>query len=237
MCDEVTRIASETLNCLLAPFEEATTEHLPLNGRSYHLSSRPKTLPTLTEKLKRMPTHPLENIIDIAGARFDCDMTLSEQTALANMFKEDFLLNGFSKVEIKDMREDPHSGYRAIHLHLFSNAGRAEFQIRTVLQAQWANMYEVAADVFGRDIRYFEFGSEVTSEIEEEISLLHEVSDLVRQAENLSDKISQPFFPVREDNFESNEVFKLLQKIYDILQRQRISLSEKRAKLTSKAEE
>ena len=42
----------------------------------------------------------------------------------------------------------PHNGYRAVHIHVDFPAGKAEIQIRTPLQAEWANAYEIAADIF-----------------------------------------------------------------------------------------
>lgn len=197
ICDELTRIAQDTLNCLLVPFSENENGLLRINSRSYYLSSRPKTHQRLAEKLRRMPSYPLENITDVAGARFDCDMTLGEQTELTRLFAQDFENAGCTKVLVKDMRKDPHSGYRAVHLHLDSPAGKAEFQIRTAMQAQWANMYEVAADVYGRSIRYLEFGEEVSPDARESIESLHEASRLIGKIEELEDQFAMPFSPTR----------------------------------------
>jgi ppGpp synthetase/RelA/SpoT-type nucleotidyltranferase len=55
----------------------------------------------------------------------------------------------------RDLRDNPHSGYRAVHLWL-RLPGRVEVQIRTHIQGQWANTYEAVADVLGRGIRYGE---------------------------------------------------------------------------------
>jgi hypothetical protein len=56
---------------------------------------------------------------------------------------------------VRDLRAQPHSGYRAVHVWLnLPGLGKAEIQVRTHLQGQWANMYEAAADVVGRNIRY-----------------------------------------------------------------------------------
>ncbi|OFT84229.1 hypothetical protein HMPREF3101_04630 [Corynebacterium sp. HMSC29G08] len=99
-----------------------------------------------------MKTTPLSNIQDIAGFRFDCSLTLTEQTKVAEAFKNAFLLEGAKRVDVRDLREDSHSGYRAVHLHIRSELGRAEMQIRSALQSKWANLYEEAADIYGRDI-------------------------------------------------------------------------------------
>ncbi|RWZ79852.1 hypothetical protein [Glutamicibacter sp. HZAU] len=121
-----------------------------LSDREYEVSSRPKTIDTLRQKLQRDRRTPLQSIQDIAGIRFEAEMTLLEQdavvTAIAGMFDE-------NEVQIRDLRSEPHSGYRAVHLWLKEPA-RAEIQVRTQLQGKWANMYEAAADVLGREIRY-----------------------------------------------------------------------------------
>ena len=124
-----------------------------LGNRSFEITSRPKTIDTLRQKLRREPSTPLPSVQDIAGVRFEAEMTLDEQdavvTAIAGVF-------GHPEHEcVRDLRDRPHSGYRAVHLWLRLDA-RVEVQVRTHLQGAWANMYEVAADVFGREIRYDE---------------------------------------------------------------------------------
>ncbi|SER77647.1 hypothetical protein [Corynebacterium cystitidis] len=80
-----------------------------------------------------MGNTPLLNVQDIAGIRFDCDLTLTEQRQVANLFAEDLKLEGATRVDIKDYLDSPHSGYRAVHLHVRAKAGRAEIQIRTAV--------------------------------------------------------------------------------------------------------
>ncbi|QHK22552.1 GTP pyrophosphokinase family protein (plasmid) [Pseudarthrobacter psychrotolerans] len=123
-----------------------------LTGRPFKVTSRLKTLDTLTQKLNRDHSYPLPAVQDIAGVRFEAEMTLDEQDAVAGaivgMFDQDPRC-------IHDMRSDPHSGYRAVHVWLRLPV-RVEVQVRTQLQGLWANMYESAADVLGRGIRYGE---------------------------------------------------------------------------------
>ncbi|MDQ0755779.1 hypothetical protein [Arthrobacter sp. B3I4] len=124
-----------------------------LGDRVPEVTSRPKTIDTLRQKLQRDRSTPLPSVQDVAGVRFEAEMTLDEQdavaTAIAGYFDHDL------KTCIRDMRNDPHSGYRAVHLWL-RLPGRVEVQIRTHLQGQWANTYEAMADVLGREIRYDE---------------------------------------------------------------------------------
>nr|WP_254069338.1 hypothetical protein [Herbiconiux sp. VKM Ac-2851] len=123
-----------------------------LGPRPPDVTSRGKTRDTLVQKLRRQEDVPLHLVQDIAGVRFEADMTLDEQDAVAVAIAGLFGLPADSSA-IKDMREAHHSGYRAVHIWL-QLEGRVEIQIRTQLQGEWANMYERASDVFGRDIRY-----------------------------------------------------------------------------------
>lgn len=117
------------------------------------VSSRPKTLATITDKLSRMSTS-LDRVQDLAGIRIDSDFLLSEQDAFAKELADYFGRLGADKVKVKDIRDSPHSGYRAIHIHVTLPAGRCEIQVRTRAQSAWANAYEALADVYGRGLRY-----------------------------------------------------------------------------------
>lgn len=122
-----------------------------LGSRPFEVTSRPKTIDTLRQKLKRDHNTPLSSIQDIAGVRFEAEMSLDEQDAVANAIAGQFgqELPGC----IRDLRLTPRSGYRAVHLWLRLPV-KVEVQIRTHLQSSWANMYESLADVVGRGIRY-----------------------------------------------------------------------------------
>jgi ppGpp synthetase/RelA/SpoT-type nucleotidyltranferase len=123
-----------------------------LLGRPFEVTSRPKTLDTLRDKLIRDPSTPLQNVQDIAGVRFEAQMSLDEQDGVVNaicgLFGHDL-----DDRTVRDMRASPHSGYRAVHIWLRLPA-RVEIQVRTHLQGLWANTYELVADVLGREIRY-----------------------------------------------------------------------------------
>jgi ppGpp synthetase/RelA/SpoT-type nucleotidyltranferase len=118
------------------------------------ISSRVKTIGTLQDKLRRTSTAQLQTIRDIAGVRFEAIMSLSVQDAVVETIASLFATD--AQCFISDMRAHDHFGYRAVHIELrfHSIAWRAEIQVRTFLQGQWANMYEAAADVLGREIRY-----------------------------------------------------------------------------------
>lgn len=129
-----------------------TQEWNHLLGRQrLEVTSRAKTLDTLREKLRRDRSTPLSNVQDIAGVRFEAEMSLSEQRAVAETIARIF---GHDPSEsVHDLLSSPHSGYRALHVWL-RLPERVEVQVRTQLQGAWANLYEEAGDLFGRGIRY-----------------------------------------------------------------------------------
>lgn len=129
-----------------------------LQGRPYRVTSRAKTVDTLREKLKRDRSTPLESVQDVAGVRFEADMTLDEQNAVAHAIAAMFSQPPSS---IHDLRADPHAGYRAVHVWLRLPA-RVEVQVRTTLQGEWANAYEAFADLAGRGVRYGEIPDDPT---------------------------------------------------------------------------
>ncbi|MBD8517310.1 GTP pyrophosphokinase family protein [Plantibacter sp. CFBP 8804] len=122
-----------------------------LGDRVPEITSRPKTIDTLRDKLIRQGKTPLGRIGDIAGVRFEAEMTLSEQDAVAVAIAGAF--DHRPEDAVRDLRADPHSGYRAVHLRLKLQR-YVEVQVRTHLQGEWANLYEAAGDLWGRDIRY-----------------------------------------------------------------------------------
>ena len=129
-----------------------------LGARVPEVTSRAKTIDTLREKLVRHPGMSLGTIQDLAGVRFEAEMTLSEQDAVANAIAGPFNHEPEPPC-LHDLRDDAHSGYRGVHLWLMLS-GPVEVQIRTHLQGEWANMYEAAGDLFGREIRYREVPEE-----------------------------------------------------------------------------
>ena len=139
-----------------------------------------------------MPKTPLERIHDVAGARLDCDVTLTQQRRIADELCDLFTKCGATRVDIKDLRDGSHSGYRAIHLHLRFPAGFAEVQVRTALQSHWANVYESAADIFGRHIRYLHEENQVPLSLaaRKAVKLLHDLSAHISQVEEKRDECS-----------------------------------------------
>lgn len=115
------------------------------------ISSRAKTIDTLRDKLRRDHKTPLSSVQDVAGVRFECEMTLEEQDVVALAIARAF---GQDESAIHDIRGTPRCGYRAVHVWLRLSRGRVEVQVRTHMQGAWANAYEALADALGRGIRY-----------------------------------------------------------------------------------
>ncbi len=140
------------------------------------IAARSKTRDTLVQKLQRMQI-ALDSVQDLAGVRIDADLSLDEQTGLATEIATHF----GAESQVKDIREHPHSGYRAVHVWLRLPAGRVEVQIRTLLQSAWANLYERLADWVGRGIRYDE--THANAKVNEIVSALHEMARTVERVE------------------------------------------------------
>lgn len=152
--------------------------NLPLNLRLEEVplpAMRIKSDDTIAEKLVRLGTK-LDRIQDFVGCRFDLQCTPSAQRAIAQRLKAQFEELGVD-VQIKDYLENSQYGYRAVHLHLTSPAGRSELQIRTLLQASWANLNEVIGDLYGRQHRY------------ESIDKTHPGFDLISEVAMIADDI------------------------------------------------
>lgn len=150
------------------------------------VTARAKTIGTLREKLQRRRETPLSSVQDVAGVRFEAEMTLSQQVAVANEIAR---MYGQGLECINDLRDAPNSGYRAVHVRLRLEVP-VEVQVRTHLQGRWANMYEVVADVLGREIRY------------EVMPTQPEAAALVRRMQTLSTDLGAQIERMRDEDSE-----------------------------------
>jgi ppGpp synthetase/RelA/SpoT-type nucleotidyltranferase len=107
-----------------------------------------KSIPSITEKLRRQATLKLSQMQDIEGCRVVVDSML-EQDALASRLKA-----AFEKATIHDRRSAPTHGYRALHLVARILDERYEIQIRTSLQHIWAEVAERLAGRYGQELKY-----------------------------------------------------------------------------------
>jgi ppGpp synthetase/RelA/SpoT-type nucleotidyltranferase len=117
------------------------------DDRSLYCSGRLKNTSTILEKLRRSKTR-LSTMQDIAGLRLVFKEGFEDQNAVVERVCKSNLL---SNCKIHDLRDKPHSGYRALHV-----VGRADGYFRTHLQHLWAQVFERFADEWGRGIRYGE---------------------------------------------------------------------------------
>ena len=91
---------------------------------------------------------------DFAGVRFDLGAAHSTLLKIAQVI-ETSVKQVDAKVTIKNYLSNPQQGYRAVHVWVTSKTtGRVEIQLRTQLQAEWANTFEKLADLTDRRIRY-----------------------------------------------------------------------------------
>ena len=225
-------IKDELVSSILV--EAKGNEEVEPNSNLYRYSCRPKNLLTLVEKLRRMRTTPIDRIQDVAGLRLDLDCTLEMQDTVARRLEDVMKASGAKRTRILDMRANPHNGYRAVHIHVDFPAGKAEIQIRTPLQAEWANAYEIAADIFGRQIRY-EGGCETLDEKDQRIVYaLHDISDMVynfelsqqevRSRHRKDHKLGAIAPAVTENNLKIEEVYATISNLRRLLKEHRDNL-------------
>jgi len=154
---EADRISEEDYSLLLevvtayqAALDEAR-RRLVLLG--YEPTTRVKTTSVLIDKLRREQGMKLKGVQDIAGARIVADCDRAEQDAVVQRIVAEFA-NESRPPKVKDRREEPSAGYRAVHVIVSVLDVPVEIQVRTWFQDRWAQIVESLADKWGRGIRY-----------------------------------------------------------------------------------
>ena len=110
-------------------------------------SRRLKRLPTIEDKLRRIPTMDLSSMQDIGGCRAVLDTQEQVQRVVERFCANSRRRNRRSD-KIRDYVARPRdSGYRAIHVHTSYHGRRIEVQLRTREQDSWAKIVE---DLTGR---------------------------------------------------------------------------------------
>ncbi|HVS72990.1 MAG TPA: RelA/SpoT domain-containing protein [Phycisphaerae bacterium] len=106
-----------------------------------------KSTHSIVEKLQREKMR-LSRMQDIAGCRVVVVDVLA-QDRLVTALQGDFV-----GARIRDRREKPSHGYRAVHLIVEVCGKLVEIQVRSELQHLWAELSEKSADVLDPAIKY-----------------------------------------------------------------------------------
>ena len=162
-----------------------TTSWQSCPAELFDITARPKTIDTLVQKLQREHRMTLDEVQDLAGVRIDADITLDVQTAIAHEIAAHF----GDRSRVRDLRDKPHSGYRAVHVWLRLPAGNVEVQIRTIGQSEWANTYERLGDRFGRGIRYNEMPDDELAR--KAVEVMHLASEGLADSEKRQVRLAQ----------------------------------------------
>lgn len=114
------------------------------------VSSRVKNLGTLREKLQRL-SGGLSSVRDIIGCRLVVEGSRDAQAEVVQRLLEIYADN---HPRVISRVADPRAGYRAVHVEIRLAEARAEIQVRTRVQHEWANSMERFGDRVGRGVRY-----------------------------------------------------------------------------------
>ena len=125
------------------------------------LTQRLKRMPTVVDKLRRLPTLKLSSLQDLGGCRAvfatQAEVALAQQRFMSNSMRR----NG-TEDTVRDYVARPRdSGYRALHLWTRYRGLRIEVQLRTRLQHSWAATVEDLSALTGIDYKSGEGPEEV----------------------------------------------------------------------------
>ena len=117
------------------------------------LSQRLKRMPTIVDKLRRLPTMKLSSLQDLGGCRAvfatQEEVRRVQHRCMANSARR----NG-TEDTVRDYATMPRdSGYRAVHLWTRYRGMRVEIQLRTQLQHVWAANVENLTVITGTDYK------------------------------------------------------------------------------------
>ena len=126
---------------------------LTTEGFDLDVSRRLKRLPTIEDKLRRLPDMDLSTMQDIGGCRAVLD-TQEQVRRVLERFCANSRRRNQRPNKIKDYVAEPRdSGYRAIHVHTRYHGRRIEVQLRTQDQDSWAKIVEDLTSKTGIDFK------------------------------------------------------------------------------------
>ena len=114
---------------------------------------RLKRMPTIVDKLRRLPTMKLSSMQDIGGCRAVFS-TQAEIACVQERFMRNSLRRNGTDDAVSDYISKPRSsGYRGVHVLTRYDGRRIEVQLRTELQHKWAKLVELLVVVTGIDYK------------------------------------------------------------------------------------
>ena len=117
------------------------------------LTQRLKRMPTIVDKLRRLPTLTLSRMQDIGGCRAVFARQYEVSAVLERFTRNSERRNGKPDT-VRDYVTNPRSsGYRAVHIWTRYGDRRIEVQLRTSLQHQWADIVEDITFATGIDYK------------------------------------------------------------------------------------
>ena len=164
---------------------------LTTEGFDLDISRRLKRLPTIEDKLRRLPEMKLSTMQDIGG----CRAVLKTQEQVQRVL-ERFCANSLRRNQqadkIKDYIVSPQtSGYRAIHIYTRYHGRRIEVQLRTREQDSWAKMVEDVTSKTGVDFKNGDGPDEVHAQLRRLSTLLSMREPGQPYTEDLMDILTQ----------------------------------------------
>ena len=149
---------------------------LRTEGFDLDVSRRLKRLPTIEDKLRRLPWLDLSSMQDIGGCRAVLD-TQEQVQRVVERFCANSLRRNQKSDTIKDYVVSPKpSGYRAVHIYTRYHNRRIEMQLRTRDQDSWAKLVEHLTNTTGIDFKNGEGPAEVHE-------LLRELAEILSKRE------------------------------------------------------
>ena len=134
---------------------------LRTEGFDLDVSRRLKRLPTIEDKLRRLPWLDLSSMQDIGGCRAVLD-TQEQVQRIVKRFCANSLRRNQKSDTVKDYVVSPKgSGYRAVHIYTRYHNRRLEMQLRTRDQDSWAKLVEHLTNTTGIDFKNGEGPAEV----------------------------------------------------------------------------